>query len=53
MELDLVKIQNTWMKDILYRIEQIIKDNKYNHEEKILAIRWLVKQTLKGDTDND
>ena len=51
MELDLTKVQNTWMKDILYRIGQILISNKYNQEEKIVAIKWLVKQTLKDDTE--
>ena len=52
MDIDLQKVQITWMQDILYRINQVALSSTYNSEEKIRAIQWLVKQAMKAN-DND
>jgi hypothetical protein len=49
---DMTKIQYEWVRDILYRIEQVIISSRYTEEEKIVAIRWLVKQAFKVDRDD-
>jgi hypothetical protein len=50
-KLDMIKIQNTWLNDIIFRIHEITKNKKYSDEEKVIAIAWLAKQAVKADID--
>ena len=50
-KLDMCKIQNTWLVDIMNRIQQTAVSSKYSDEEKIVAIIWLTKQAIKAEED--
>ena len=47
--LDLNQLEIQWMCDILYRMQVVINSPSYSENEKIEAIRWLIKQALKVD----
>jgi hypothetical protein len=49
--LDHNQLQMDWMKDILYRMQVVINSVNYSENEKIEAIRWLIKQALKVDKE--
>ena len=43
---DLTQVQLNWSLDILKRIDIVLKSSN-NDNEKLEAIKWLVKQALK------
>ena len=45
--LDLNQLEIQWMCDIFYRMQVVINSPSYSENEKIEAIRWLIKQGLK------
>ena len=49
--LDLKQLEILWMSDILYRMQAVINSPNYSENEKIEAIRWLIKQGLKVDKE--
>ena len=49
--LDLKQLEILWMSDILYRMQVVINSANYSENEKIEAIRWLIKQGLKVDKE--
>jgi hypothetical protein len=44
--IDMVEVQLNWSLDILKRIDIVLKSSN-NDNEKLEAIKWLVKQALK------
>jgi hypothetical protein len=50
---DLDKVQLEWCKDILKRIQAVLDDSKNSDADKIESTRWLVKQALKIERDED
>ena len=51
-QLDLTKIELTWCKDILARIDIILKSKGWTEEQKLISIAWLVKQAQKTDRED-
>jgi hypothetical protein len=49
--LDKNQLEIQWMCDILYRMEVVVNSANYSENEKIEAIRWLIKQALKVDKE--
>jgi hypothetical protein len=49
-QLDLNKVELSWCKDILKRIQLVLEGNDSN-EGKIESAKWLVKQALKIDRE--
>jgi hypothetical protein len=49
--LDKNKLEMEWMKDILYRMQVVLASPAYSENEKIEAMRWLIKQALKVDKE--
>lgn len=47
IEIDLKQAEINWLTDILKRITMIIESSDYSDEEKLIAVRWFVKQGLK------
>jgi len=43
--IDITAIQLNWLVDILARIDQVINSSSYSSDQKLEAIKWLVKQT--------
>jgi predicted P-loop ATPase len=50
-QLDLTKIELTWYKDIVSRMETILTSKGWTEEQKLVSIAWLVKQTQKTDRE--
>lgn len=50
-KVDLTKVKLNWYKDILDRINEVIADDKYSKDEKLVAIKWLTKQALKNEKE--
>jgi hypothetical protein len=50
---DLDKVQLEWCKDILKRIRAVLDDQKNTDADKIESTRWLVKQALKIEREDD
>lgn len=44
-QIDITSIQMNWLIDILARIDQVINSSSYSPDQKLEAIKWLVKQT--------
>jgi hypothetical protein len=49
--LDKNKLEMDWMRDILYRMQSVVTSANYSENEKIEAIKWLIKQALKVDKE--
>lgn len=49
--LDKNKLEMDWMRDILYRMQVVVTSASYSENEKIEAIKWLIKQALKVDKE--
>ena len=49
--LDKNKLEMDWMRDILYRMQVVVTSAGYSENEKIEAIKWLIKQALKVDKE--
>lgn len=49
--LDKNKLEIDWMRDILYRMQVVATSANYSENEKIEAIKWLIKQALKVDKE--
>ena len=49
--LDKNKLEMDWMRDILYRMQVVVTSPAYSENEKIDAIKWLIKQALKVDKE--
>ena len=49
--LDKNKLEMDWMRDILYRMQDVVTSANYSENEKIEAIKWLIKQALKVDKE--
>lgn len=49
--LDKNKLEMDWMCDILYRMQIVVNSANYSENEKIEAIKWLIKQALKVDKE--
>ena len=45
------KLEMDWMRDILYRTQVVVTSANYSENEKIQAIKWLIKQALKVDKE--
>ena len=50
-DLNMDKIQIAWMQDILQRMKSIAESNTYSESDKILALRYLIKQALKAEAE--
>lgn len=48
---DLTQIQLTWCLDILTRIKKLLESPGWTDEQKLVSVEWLVKQALKGQTE--
>lgn len=51
-DFDLLKVQYEWLYDMIKRIKNEIEDPNSTDEQKIDAIKWLVKQGLKVDRED-
>lgn len=49
--LDKNKLEMDWMRDILYRMQVVLTSANYSENEKIDAMKWLIKQALKVDKE--
>ena len=47
MDLNLDKVQIAWMQDILQRMQDIANSSTYSERDKIVALKYLIKQALK------
>jgi len=50
-KLNMDKVQIAWMQDILQRMKSIVESNNYSESDKIVALRYLIKQALKADAE--
>lgn len=50
-EVNLTQVQLNWCMDILARIKIVVDQHTNTEEEKLEAIRWLVKQALKVERE--
>jgi predicted P-loop ATPase len=51
-QLDLTKVELTWYKDIVSRMETILTSKGWSEEQKLVSIAWLVKQAQKTDRED-
>ena len=51
-QLDLTNAHLTWCLDILNRIKTIIDSEGWTEDQKLITVKWLVKQALKAERED-
>ena len=51
-EVDLVKVELEWYKQILEHINKVLSNPEMTDNEKVSSATWLVKQLKKSDRDD-
>jgi hypothetical protein len=51
-DFDMYKVHYEWLVDIIKRIDIILTADTYSPEEKIIAIKWFVKQAGKVERED-
>jgi len=51
-EINLIKVELNWCMDILKRVQTVLDNKDSTSEEKIQAVKWLVKQALKVERED-
>jgi hypothetical protein len=52
-EVDMIKVELNWYKQIVSHIMKVNTNDNMTDEEKLNAITWLLKQLKKTDRDED
>ena len=48
---DMRDLEIAWMMDILRRMRHVLDAGNYTPDEKVEAVRWLIKQALKVERE--